>query len=116
MPAGAVRDSFVEAEDLVNYPRSIGTTKVAALFREQSDGKVKVSLRAKGEVDVNAIAARFGGGGHFHEIVPFFFGAADGVAERHDADLRSIGADHPDLLGADPFIRANFFQNSASPP
>lgn len=63
LPAGAVPESFVEAEDLVNYPRSIETTKVGALLRELGDG-VKVSLRAKGEVDVRAIAARFGGGGH----------------------------------------------------
>ncbi len=64
LPAGLVRDTFVEAEELVNYPRSIATTKVAAFLREQKDGTVKVSLRAKGEVDVNRIAARFGGGGH----------------------------------------------------
>jgi phosphoesterase RecJ-like protein len=63
LPAGAVPESFIEAEDLVNYPRSIATTKVGALLRELGD-EVKVSLRAKGEVDVRAIAARFGGGGH----------------------------------------------------
>jgi phosphoesterase RecJ-like protein len=64
LPAGCVPDPFVEAEDLVNYPRTIGTTKVAALLRERPGGAVKVSLRAKGEVDVNKIAGRFGGGGH----------------------------------------------------
>ncbi len=64
LPAGLVPDTFVEAEDLVNYPRSIGTTKVAVLLRERPGGPVKVSLRAKGEVDVNRIAAGFGGGGH----------------------------------------------------
>lgn len=64
LPAGLVHDAFVEAEDLVTYPRSVGTTKVAVFLREQPDGAVKVSLRAKGEVDVNKIAARFGGGGH----------------------------------------------------
>lgn len=64
LPAGFVRQSFVEAEDLVNYPRSIGTVKVAVLVRELGPGTLKVSLRAKGEVDVSRIAARFGGGGH----------------------------------------------------
>ena len=52
-----------EAEEFVNYPRSVRTAKVAVLFRELADG-VKVSLRAKGEVDVARIAARLGGGGH----------------------------------------------------
>ena len=63
LPAGLVPESFVEAEDLVNYPRSIGSVRVACLFRERG-GQVKVSLRGKGDVDVNRIAARFGGGGH----------------------------------------------------
>ncbi|KYH32178.1 DHH family phosphoesterase [Neomoorella mulderi] len=52
------------AEGLVNYPRSIAGVEVGLLFRELPDGLVKVSLRSKKIVDVNAVAARFGGGGH----------------------------------------------------
>jgi phosphoesterase RecJ-like protein len=37
--------------------------RVACLLRGRGD-EVKVSLRGKGDVDVNRIAARFGGGGH----------------------------------------------------
>jgi phosphoesterase RecJ-like protein len=54
---------LLEAEDFITYPRSLRTAKVAVLFRELP-GEVKVSLRAKGEVNVARIAARFGGGGH----------------------------------------------------
>jgi phosphoesterase RecJ-like protein len=64
LPGGVVPERFVESEELVNYPRSIGSVKVACLLRELDGGPVKVSLRAKGEVDVNKIAAAFGGGGH----------------------------------------------------
>lgn len=63
LPAGAVPETFIEAEDLVNYPRSVGSVRVACLLRER-DGVVKVSLRGKGDVDVSRIAAGFGGGGH----------------------------------------------------
>ncbi len=63
LPAGLVPETFVEAEDLVNYPRSVESVRVACLLRER-DGRVKVSLRGKGDVDVSAIAAKFGGGGH----------------------------------------------------
>jgi bifunctional oligoribonuclease and PAP phosphatase NrnA len=63
LPAGTVPESFIEGEDLVNYPRSIGSVRVACLLRELAE-HVKVSLRGKGDVDVNRIAARFGGGGH----------------------------------------------------
>src|SRR5215468_11913547 len=64
VPRGLVSREFLDAEDLVGYPRSIGGVKVAVLFREDEPGRVKASLRAKGEVAVNAIAHRFGGGGH----------------------------------------------------
>jgi bifunctional oligoribonuclease and PAP phosphatase NrnA len=61
--AAASSPDLSEAEEFVNYPRSIRTAKVAVLFRELPDA-VKVSLRAKGEVNVARIAARLGGGGH----------------------------------------------------
>ncbi len=53
-----------DAEGLVNYPRSIAGVEVGLLFRELPEGSIKVSLRSKKIVDVNGIAARFGGGGH----------------------------------------------------
>ncbi len=64
LPEGSVPESFIEAEDLVTYPRSIASVKVAVLLREVGAGRVKVSLRAKGEVNVGKVAAAFGGGGH----------------------------------------------------
>ena len=63
LPDGTVPETFVEAEELVNYPRSIASVRVACFLREVG-GKTKVSLRGKGDVDVQVIAARFGGGGH----------------------------------------------------
>jgi len=63
LPADAVPERIVESEELVNYPRSVASVRVACLLREL-DGTVKVSLRGKGDVDVQQIAAQFGGGGH----------------------------------------------------
>ena len=63
LPAETVPEAFVEAEDLVNYPRSIESVRVACFLRER-EGQVKVSLRGKGDIDVSAVAHRFGGGGH----------------------------------------------------
>src|SRR5437773_3347140 len=64
VPRDLVSRELVEAEDLVGYPRSVGGVKVAVLLREEGPGTIKASLRAKGDVPVNAIAHRFGGGGH----------------------------------------------------
>jgi len=35
-----------------------------ALFLEREDGRVKLSLRSRGRMNVNRVAALFGGGGH----------------------------------------------------
>jgi len=64
VPRGLVSEDFMAAEDMVTYPRSIAGVKVAVVLREEAPGKVKVSLRGKGEIPVNRIAGRFGGGGH----------------------------------------------------
>jgi phosphoesterase RecJ-like protein len=51
--------------DLVIDPlRSLEGVEVVALLKERFDGQVKLSLRAKRDVDVQKIAAAFGGGGH----------------------------------------------------
>ena len=53
-----------DCEGLVNYALSIQDVEVAAFFRELSDGRFRVSMRSKGELNVAAVAERFGGGGH----------------------------------------------------
>ena len=61
------RQTGSTAEDtdrFINYPRSIRGVQVALFFREVSDGVFKVGFRSKGKVDVAAVSAHFGGGGH----------------------------------------------------
>lgn len=53
-----------DTDELVDYPRSIESVKVAAFFKEAGNGLISISLRAKGEVDVSMVAEKFGGGGH----------------------------------------------------
>ena len=51
-------------EGIINYTLTIKGVEVGLLFRETSPGLIKVGFRSKGDVDVSALAARFGGGGH----------------------------------------------------
>jgi phosphoesterase RecJ-like protein len=51
-------------DGLPSYLLDIEGVGIAALFKEQSDGTTKVSLRTTGPYDAAAIAIRFGGGGH----------------------------------------------------
>ncbi len=57
--------TYEETENLINESREIKTVDVTALFTELGDGRIRCSLRSKGdECDVGKIAAKFGGGGH----------------------------------------------------
>jgi bifunctional oligoribonuclease and PAP phosphatase NrnA len=53
-----------DCEGIVNYAIAIGGIEVAVFLRELRDGRVRLSLRSKGRVNVASIAERFGGGGH----------------------------------------------------
>ena len=53
-----------DTEGIIEEVSSIQGVEVGSLFEFSSDGGLRVSLRSKGRVDVNAIASSFGGGGH----------------------------------------------------
>ncbi len=54
-----------DTEGFVNFARSLENVKVAVIMIQKEDLKTwRVSLRGKGEIDVQEIAKYFGGGGH----------------------------------------------------
>lgn len=53
-----------DTDDLIDVLRTAREGDVTAVLKEQRDGGWKVSLRSRGNTDVAAIAASFGGGGH----------------------------------------------------
>jgi bifunctional oligoribonuclease and PAP phosphatase NrnA len=52
------------AEDFIQYPRDVAGVRIAVAFKELSDDEMRVSFRSSGSLDVAALAAAFGGGGH----------------------------------------------------
>ena len=56
--------SPAESEEWASYPRSLDTAVISVCFKESEPGQVRLSFRSKGAVDVAALAARWGGGGH----------------------------------------------------
>jgi len=74
-----------DSEGFVNLPLAISSVQVSALFTENFDSKyIRVSLRSKGQIDVNRFATQFfNGGGHHNaaggrlymplEAVPAYF-------------------------------------------
>lgn len=53
-----------EVDPILDVLRSGDRVETVALFTEQQDGRVAVSLRSRGRPDVNGVARAFGGGGH----------------------------------------------------
>ena len=84
-----------DTEGLVDYPRSIAGVEAVALFRQTGADHYKVSLRSRGDVDVEQLARRHGGGGHKN--------AAGFQAEGELGALRgSVTAELEGALGAGP--------------
>lgn len=53
-----------ETDDLIDVVRTAREADVAAVVKQQRDGRFKVSVRSKGGHDVASVASAFGGGGH----------------------------------------------------
>ncbi len=79
-----------DTEEIVNHLRSIEGVEVSALFKEY-DGDLRVSLRSSGRVNVQAAAARLGGGGHFRASGLTFSGSLDDAFAAVDAALTAEG-------------------------
>jgi phosphoesterase RecJ-like protein len=91
MGAGSLERHGVRSEDLdgiVEHARSIAGTRMAIFFRDLGYGKVKISFRSIGDVDVNAFARRFGGGGHVKASGALVPGTLDDVRDRVVSDAK----------------------------
>jgi phosphoesterase RecJ-like protein len=93
MAAGSLERYNVRSEDLdgiVEHARSIAGTRMAIFFRDLGYGKVKISFRSTGDVDVNLFARRFGGGGHVKASGALVAGTLGGVRDQVVSDAREF--------------------------
>jgi phosphoesterase RecJ-like protein len=79
--------NYEDADGLIDLIRIAEESDVACLLRELGDGKYKGSLRSRGRVDVSAIAAGFGGGGHHNASGFIAEGPVDAIIERIKGNL-----------------------------
>ena len=90
-----------------NVPKLV-LDKWAADVMEQSGGRIKVSFRSVGTVDVAELARRFGGGGHTKAAGVAIVGDMDSVQQQVLAAAR----DHGDLAAQ----RHHLFRGGAADP
>ncbi|MDD2554726.1 MAG: bifunctional oligoribonuclease/PAP phosphatase NrnA [Syntrophaceticus sp.] len=63
----SLKDSGASVEDtegMINYVKSLKGVEVGILFKEATNGEINVSFRSNDYLNVNQLAAYFGGGGH----------------------------------------------------
>lgn len=81
-----------DTEGLVDMPRVIAGVELVALFSEGKPGRVKVSLRSTGRVNVDQLCSRLGGGGHPHAAGVLLFGTRADVRARILPELAQLVA------------------------
>lgn len=85
LPVEVMEEMGAGSEDvdgIVEALRAVEGVQVALLFKEVHAGATKVSLRSTGDADVQAFAARFGGGGHVNAAGIYLEEPIGPVAER----------------------------------
>jgi bifunctional oligoribonuclease and PAP phosphatase NrnA len=60
----ATNTEMSDTEGVVDLLKTVADFDVCFLLKEEKDGAIKVSARSNDRFDVNALARRFGGGGH----------------------------------------------------
>ncbi len=95
-------------ENVINFARGIRGVEVSVQARVNEEGKVRVSLRSRGRVDVAALARSHGGGGHHNAAGCTLEPPLERAVERILADAAAAAAALPPLEpGDDSFLRTN---------
>ncbi|MFH1530586.1 MAG: NUDIX domain-containing protein [Pseudomonadota bacterium] len=85
VPAKLEKDTGADREEIgevVAEMIALEEVAVAALLREEANGRYKLSLRSKAACPVGQIAQALGGGGHMHACGAMITGTKDEVVER----------------------------------
>jgi phosphoesterase RecJ-like protein len=56
--------TYEDTEGLINLPLTVKEILAVIFFKEIGPDDWRVSIRSKGDIDINAVAKEFGGGGH----------------------------------------------------
>jgi phosphoesterase RecJ-like protein len=95
-------------ENVINFARGIRGVEVAVQARVNEEGKVRVSLRSRGRVDVAALARSHGGGGHHNAAGCTLEPPLEPAVERILLDAAAAVAALPPLdPGDDSFFETN---------
>jgi len=62
--AAATQGEYNDTDGLINQPLTVKEIQAVVFFKKIEGDQYRVSMRSKGAIDIGAIAAEYGGGGH----------------------------------------------------
>ncbi len=86
--------SFEDTDGYIDHIRAVKGVEVALFFKEVDSGRVRVSLRSQGGVDVARFAASMGGGGHTRAAGLAFEGTLEEAIAKVVPGLESLLRSH----------------------
>ncbi|MBN2327588.1 MAG: bifunctional oligoribonuclease/PAP phosphatase NrnA [Candidatus Omnitrophica bacterium] len=82
----------IDDDGFIDFVRSVEGVRIGVYLREENEGVVKVSWRAKGDNNVVASAHKFGGGGHLRAAGATILGSLAEVKQLVLQDLKDLAA------------------------
>jgi phosphoesterase RecJ-like protein len=71
--------TYDDTDGLINLPLTVKGIQAVMFFKKNGRDDWRISLRSKGNIDVNAVATQFGGGGHKNASGCSATGSLDGL-------------------------------------
>lgn len=80
--------TWADTDDFIEFIRGLAGVKIALLLKEHERGVIKASLRSRDAFSANAVARKFGGGGHRHASGLTFRGTLEEARRALAAEVR----------------------------
>src|SRR6185369_16032007 len=79
--------TYEDTEGLINLPLTVKEIQAVVFFKQVGGDEYRVSMRSKGDIDIAAVAKKFGGGGHKNAAGCTVTGAVDALQKTFLADI-----------------------------
>ncbi|TLU84825.1 MAG: bifunctional oligoribonuclease/PAP phosphatase NrnA [Chlorobium sp.] len=92
----STESKLFDTDLIIRYLLSVPSVRIAVLLVEMQDGRTKASFRSRGNIYVNQLAKKYGGGGHMNAAGCLFQFSSDKAQKVLLEDLRLFLKNHPE--------------------
>jgi phosphoesterase RecJ-like protein len=81
--------TYEDTEGLINLPLTVKEIEAVVFFKQVEGDEYRVSMRSKGDIDIGAVAKKFGGGGHKNAAGCTVSGAIDTLQKKFIEEIET---------------------------